>query len=368
MNTPVVDVQIPSEPIGSIPRPLALIEAVAKYDRGEMSDAGINALYDSAVRDTIEQFTATGSPIITDGEQRKYHNFASYCVHGLPNFAPDGFRLQFVNHHRIWPRITAGPFRYRQSADTFLERAMELTSMPLKQAVISPSALSLFYPAKEIQGYARELFIEELLGQHEGEIRRCLALGAQSVQIDFTEGRLAHKLDSTGQVLRNFVTLNNMALDRFNEEDRKRIGVHTCPGGDCDSTHSADVDYAELLPSLFELNACNFFIALARETDRPRVLRMIAQFIKPHQKAFVGVIDPLNPEIETVQTVIDQVVEAARYIPLAQLGTTDDCGFAPFSDDTSTSRETAFAKIKNRIEGTRQAAQLLNLQASRMLS
>ena len=158
-----------------------------------------------------------------------------------------------------------------------------------------------------------------------------------------------------------------MALDRFNQTERRRIGVHTCPGGDCDSTHSADVDYSELLPSLFELNACNFYIALARESDRPRILRMISQYIKPHQMAYIGVIDPLNPEIETVQSVVDRVVEAAQYIPLAQLGTTDDCGFAPFSDDTSTSRETAFAKIRNRIEGTRLANEFLNIKTARNL-
>jgi len=46
-------------------------------------------------------------------------------------------------------------------------------------------------------------------------------------------------------------------------EERRRIGVHTCPGSDLDSTHSTDVDYAELLRTLFELKAGNFYIALA---------------------------------------------------------------------------------------------------------
>ena len=48
-----------------------------------------------------------------------------------------------------------------------------------------------------------------------------------------------------------------------------------------------------------------------------------------------------------------------RMSTLAQLGTTDDCGFAPFSDDSSTSRETAFAKISNRVSGTRMASAVL---------
>ena len=352
--------QIPTEPIGSIPRPQALLQAVQGFGRGEISDADLERLYDAAVRQTLADFEATGSPVITDGEQRKYHNFASYCVHGLPNFRLDGFRLQFVNHVRHWPRITAGPFHYRESGDQYLRRALELSTVPIKQAVISPSALSLFYPEHEIAGYPREQFLEELLTEHEAEIRRCLALGAHTVQIDFTEGRLACKLDPSGELLNNFVHLNNMALDRFSGAARQRIGVHTCPGGDCDSTHSADVDYAELLPSLFELNAGNFFIALARERDPQAVLQMIGRHLKPHQRAYVGVIDPLNPQVETPETVCERVLQAAQFIPLAQLGTTDDCGFSPFSDDVSTSRETAFAKIRSRVQGTRMASAIVH--------
>ncbi len=329
------------------------------FDRKEISTSQMQAMFDQAVRETLADFEATGSPVISDGEQRKNHNFANYCVHGLPNFSPDGFRLQFVNHYRLWPRLTAGPFRYAQRADDYLKLAQRITNMPLKQAVISPSALSLFYPVQPLPDYSREAFIEDLLKQHEAEIRGCLDAGAVSVQIDFTEGRLAYKLDASGELLNSFVHLNNMALDRFSESERQRIGVHTCPGGDCDSTHSADVDYAELLPSLFELNAGNFFIALAREPDRIRVLQMIGQYLKPHQRAFVGVIDPLDPKIETPEEVRDRVLEAARFIPLKQLGTTDDCGFAPFSDDTSTSRETAFAKIRSRVIGTRMASEIL---------
>ncbi len=140
-------------------------------------------------------------------------------------------------------------------------------------------------------------------------------------------------------------------MARFTPEERARIGVHTCPRGDRDSTHSAEVDYAELLPSLFELNAKNFYVALAGEKDRVRVLKIIRQHLKPEQRVFVGVVAPIDPRIETPEEIRDRVLEAAKYIPLEQLGTTDDCGFSPFSDDTSTSRDTAFAKIRARMEG-----------------
>jgi len=349
---------IPTEPIGSIPRPLALIEAITRL--GNSEDPSLEPLYEEAIRDTIRQFEATGSPVVTDGEQRKYHNFWTYCVHGLTNTAPDGFKIPFVaGHTRRMPRLTEGPFRYKRYADRYLEFAQRYAKVPVKQAVISPSALGLMYPAEGIAGYSRDQFLDDLLRENETEIRSCLQKGAHKVQIDFTEGRLAMKVDPTGQLLNSFIDLNNLSLARFSREERRRIGVHTCPGGDRDSTHSADVDYSELLPSLFELNAGNFYIALAGEPDRERVLKIIRKYRKPDQNVFIGVIAPIDPRIETPEEVRDRIIEASRYIPLNRLGTTDDCGFSPFSDDTSTTRDKAFAKIKARVDGTALAARML---------
>src|SRR5437867_7517586 len=350
-------ISIPTEPIGSIPRPLALIDRVAK---GDSEDPNLAPLYEDAIRDTIERFEATGSPVVTDGEQRKYHNFATYCVHGLPNTAPDGFTIPFSDGHtRRMSRLTRGPFRYRRYADCYLDVAMRYAHVPVKQAVISPSALSLMYPAETIPDYSRDQFIEDLLREHETEIRRCLKKGAYKVQVDFTEGRLAVQVDPSGHLLNSFSDLINLALTRFSPEERRRIGVHTCPGNDLHSTHSADVDYAELLPSLFELKAGNFYIALAGEPDRRRVLQIIRKHMRPDQRIFVGVIAPINPHIETLEEVRDRVLEASEYIPIEQLGTTDDCGFSPFFDNTSLSRDAAFAKIRARVRGTEMAAELI---------
>ena len=348
---------IPTEPIGSLPRPLSLIAAVEQSDG---DDPRLGPLYDDAIRDSIDRLEATGSPVITDGEQRKFQNFWTYSVHGLATTAPDGFKIPFsAGHVRRMPRLIAGPFRYQRYADSYLDVAKRYAHRPLKQAVISPSALSLMYPAEGIAGYSRGEFIDDLLKEHETEIRRCLEKGAHKVQIDFTEGRLAMKIDPSGALLHSFIDLNNMALSRFSAEERQRIGVHTCPGADRDSTHSADVDYAELLPSLFELKVGNFYVALAGEKDRAHVLTIIRQFMKPEQRIFVGVVAPIDPQIETPEVVRDRIREAARFIPLDRLGTTDDCGFSPFADDLSTSRDTAFAKIRARVVGTELASELL---------
>jgi len=352
---------IPTEPVGSIPRPHQLIEALGKLSAGKLKQSEYEQILEAAVLDTIRRFEETESPVITDGEQAK-PSFATYPLSGVRNVASDGVTIAFADGHtRQLPRLTGGPFRYGMYAETYLKSAMKLTDLPVKQAVISGSALSLLYAGASIPGYSPEQFEKDLLDEAESDIRRCLLAGAHCVQIDFTEGRLSLKLDPSGGLLRRFIDLNNRVLHRFTPQERSRIGVHSCPGGDRDSTHSASVDYAELLPALFSLEAGRFYLQLASEPDRRRVLGLIRERLQPDQMVFIGVVDPIVSRIESPREVSAAVIEAAFFIPPQQLGTTDDCGFAPFADDVSTARDTAFAKIRARVEGTRLAEREMGL-------
>jgi 5-methyltetrahydropteroyltriglutamate--homocysteine methyltransferase len=351
---------IPTEPIGSVPRSDELLAAMAAAADGSLPQAELDALFDEAVRDTVKRMEATGSPVVTDGEQRK-SSFATYPLEGLTSLDGSGVVIPFADGHtRQLPVITAGPFRYAKHADAYLRAAQQVASRPVKQAVIAASALSLVYPADGIDGYSRDEFISDLVDEAEADIRGCLDAGAHNVQIDFTEGRLSLKLDPTGGLLKSFVDLNNTVLDRFGDDERQRIGVHSCPGGDHDSTHSADVGYEALLPQLFDLHAGAFYLELAGESDPEAVLQSIAENVRPGQRVFVGVTNPIDPRVETAEEVRDRVILAAKYLPVEALGTTDDCGFSPFADDRSTARETAFAKIQARVEGTALASEELS--------
>ncbi|MFV2121225.1 cobalamin-independent methionine synthase II family protein [Streptomyces sp. Act-28] len=352
---------IPTEPIGSIPRPRALRTALAEHSAGRLDDADLARLQERATAETIAKLEELGCPVVVDGEQSK-PAFIAYPLAGLANLHPDGVVIPFADGHtRQLPRLVSGPFRYRTRAETYVHGARRHTDRPVKQAVIAPSALSLLYPEERLVGYPREAFLRDLADEAEADIRGCLEAGAHCVQLDFTEGRLSLKFDPRGNLLDDFVSLNNEVLDRFTEEERTRLGVHTCPGGDRDSTHSLDVDYADLLPGLFRLRAGNFYLQLAGEPDPERVLRVVAEHRPPGARVFVGVTDPIDPVVETPEEVRDRVLLAARYIPVEKLGTCDDCGFSPFADDTSTAREVAFAKIEARVRGTELAAAALGL-------
>lgn len=346
---------IPSEGVGSVPRPDYLLQAMTDLAEGRIDAAGFADITDRAVAETLREMEATGSRVITDGEQSK-PSFATYPLAGLENLAPEGVVIPFEDGHtRQLPVLTAGPFRYGTNAGQFVTQARKHTAMPLKQAVISPSAMALLYPQDGIDGYPREAFIGDLIDECTKDIRSAFDAGAESVQIDFTEGRLCCKLDPSRGLLRDFVDLNNAVIGRFSDAERRNIGIHTCPGGDQDSTHSADVDYAELLPDMFRINAGRFFMQMASEADRPRVLDIVANERRPDQRVYVGVINVIDENIETPEMVCERTLEAAEYLGAENMGTTDDCGYSPFGDDTATARATAFAKIKARIDGTKMA-------------
>ena len=143
---------IPTEPIGSIPRPADLIAAWSDREAGRISSEQFDKIAEAALCDTIQRFEATGSPVITDGEQTK-PSFATYPLAGFTRLAPDGVVIPFADGHtRQLPRLTAGPFHYATYASQYFAAARRLTDAPLKQAVISASALSLLYPATCIPG------------------------------------------------------------------------------------------------------------------------------------------------------------------------------------------------------------------------
>src|ERR1700726_4697143 len=162
---------IPTEPIGSIPRTAELLTAMRDHAAGKISATQLETAEGVALRDTIAGLEAVGSPIITDGEQTK-PSFATYPLTGLQNLASDGVVIPFADGHtRQLPRLTAGPFRFGTYAVAYLKAAQQYTRLPVKQAVISVSALSLLYPEGGIPGYPREAFLEDLVRESASDIR-----------------------------------------------------------------------------------------------------------------------------------------------------------------------------------------------------
>lgn len=369
---------LPTEQVGSLPRPGRLQRAVLDAEIGAISDDELAREQDLAVRDTLDRLAATGSPIVSDGEQRR-QSFASYPLAGDDVTEGPVFAVFADGHHRVVPRLSAAPFRFRAWAADDVLAARAHTTLPLKQAVISPSMLSLTVPEEGLGGYTRSEFLSDVVAGCAEDIRRCFAAGASRVSIDFTEGRLALRRDLRApwagpSALGGFVELLNRVLDELSVDERQAVGVHTCPGNDNDSAHSADVDYAELIPELFQIEAGYFLVQAASEREPDRVARLIGREVSALRAAgrqaprvLLGVTNPTNPKLETAEQVRDQLVRAARFVPPELLGSTDDCGFSPYLIDEKPrhgspdhARDVAFAKIAARVRGTELASAVLS--------
>ena len=379
---------IPTEPVGSLPRPATLQAALADYDAGRISREQLTIEQDAACLDSIRRMEATGAPIVSDGEQRA-SSFATYPITdtlggtGLAdNLAADGqyFAIFTDGHHRQLPRLTGGPFRYKTFAASYRresdEDGYETAQAGGDRAVDAGPAVSARRRGAGLSARAvPRRSVSTSARRTSGCASRPGRRGSRS-----TSPRAGSRVATTraipgpGAACSASSSSSTIAcIDRFSAEERKNIGIHTCPGGDCDSTHSADVDYAELLPSMFKMNAGYFLMQLASEPDKERVYRLVGEHSREDaggvaQVCFIGVINPQNPRVETAEEVCSDLLLAAKYIPKERLGSTDDCGFSPFSIDTKPkhgspdlARDIAFQKITARVEGTKLAAAKLGL-------
>lgn len=404
MSTPT----LPTEHVGSLPRPSRLQQVVLDADIGAASAADLERERDAAVVDTIRRLEQTGSPLVNDGEQRRL-SFASYPLATDEVTAGPVFAVYTDGHHRVIPSIAHAPFRFHAWAAEDVAAARKLTDKPLKQAVVSPSMLSLMVGPDGIGDYSREDFLEDVVAGCAQDIRQCFEAGAQRVSIDFTEGRLALRPTALPTTLTGtlagtvggvsfpgapnvvdvpwagpdslplFIDLLNRVLDRVPDDYRANVGVHTCSGNDHDAHYSGGVDYAELLPELFAIDAGYFMIEAAGEDNPDDVARQVGRQLarwdtatRPRRpQVLLGVTSTITPKLESAQEVCDQLVRAARYIPADLLGSTDDCGFSPYLVDQKPrhgspdfARDVAFAKIAARVRGTAMAADILSGGAS----
>ena len=226
----VLDMGIPTELVGSLPRPTHLQKAFADYDAGKISHGDLVNAQDLAVRDSLFHLAATGEPLITDGEQRA-SSFATYPVTDTlggtgpaENLAADGqyFAIFDDGHHRQLPRLTKGPFKYKTYAYENFRKSEPLSAWACNEAGRHRTVYDiLVYPLNgDVEGYSREQFEEDLVDECEKDIRGCFQTGAKRVSIDFTEGRLASKNDErnpwTGKgLLEKFIELNNRVLGKL---------------------------------------------------------------------------------------------------------------------------------------------------------
>ncbi|KAM9996358.1 hypothetical protein ACTFIY_002529 [Dictyostelium cf. discoideum] len=365
-------IKIENEPIGSLPRSLELIQSINDFRNNIIDYPTLVNKCNCEIKKTFFELLGSKQNVVTDGELSKisfigYPLFKSNQVDGdghVDMEKKNGVCIPFKDGHtRNIPLLNGKnlPFKYAKFAGDFVKESRPVLpeGIKYKQAVISPSAISLIYPPYGIDDYPREDFINDLINESETDIRSCFAYGADIVQLDATELRLSLLLDPSGTLFQSLLDVINKVLSRFSAEELANIGIHTCKGGDQGSPHSEMVDLVEIIPKLLTLKCSRFYIELVSEPNKDQILQSVADNIKENQKVFFGVTK-ISQSVESIDEIYNTILQISEKLPIDQFGITDSCGFSPFYDDQSCSLEIALEKMKNRTEAVEKFENLIS--------
>ena len=272
---------------------------------GRISSAALDDLFDDAVRDTLRRFEATGSPV---DHRRRAAQAELRDVPGRRAHEPRAGRRHDPVRGRPHPAAAAAherPVPLRHAGVVLpRRRARRARPRPLKQAVISASALSLLYPGDGLEGYSRDTFVEDLVDQAADELRGMRR--PRRHRRRSTSPRRACRSSSipSGGLLDAFVDLNNQVLARLTDEERAQGRRPHLPRRrprlDAQRRHRLRGAAARRCSGSTSTGSSSS--SPARPTGE-RVLGILGEQATGDRRIFVGVIDPLDPRVETPEEV-----------------------------------------------------------------
>ena len=251
------------------------------------------------------------------------------------------------------------PFKFAHYGDEWLSTLKKYSKKAFKATVIAPSAVSLIYK-DEIPGYPKEQFIKDLVNECAKDIKKCIASGATEVGMDMTEATYAMKVDKTGKVLKDMVGLVDLVCAQLSPEELNKVTLHTCFGADNFTNHNYS-NFQDVYPALLKSKIKNFHLPFASlgEGNFEEVLKCIKDNLNG-KFVYLGFVSHLAKDVETPKRVAERI-ELANGILGFTPGVSECCGYSPFCNDLTTTREWAFEKLRTRTEGAKIAAAKLGL-------
>lgn len=363
--------------IGSWPRPRWMLQALHEYAEGKLTEDEFQVTADDAVRLAVEAQLRSGVDVLTDGEQRR-DNYSSFVGGRLENCQliplvdllplvddPEKFEQEMssldvpatkVRHPAVFGKLRrTAPLSVHE-----YEFTTKLTDKPIKVALPGPYLLSrtMWMECISDKAYdSREALAEDIVKVLKEELHALIASGVALVQID--EPVLTEVVFSGPKARRSFMcgALSergtaeeelNFALHLINsvvsEFPRERLAMHVCRGNwTSDESVALTGDYKPLLPLLQQVEVGTLFLEFCtpRSGDHA-VLKELPDFMR----VGLGVVNPKDPNVESVESIVDKVRSASRFISLDRILLVPDCGFATFADNPVALTRTAEAKLQ----------------------
>jgi 5-methyltetrahydropteroyltriglutamate--homocysteine methyltransferase len=346
--------------VGSLLRPPALKTLRLDREAGRASEASVRAAEDAAVREVVALQEAVGLQGITDGEMRRQSWHMDFLLQ-LGGWSSQGQRIPVtfhgaageVNFTRPDLAITSRVTRPRPifvDGFRFLQSVVRRTP---KLTIPSPCMLYSQVGRAHIDRAVYpdlDAFVEDTAAAYRAEIADLYAAGCRYLQLDDVSlaylcdeamrAQSAARGEDPDEQLRLSVALVQRTL-----RDKPRdltVCTHLCRGN-FRSSWRAQGGYGRVAETIFnELPYDGFFLEFddARSGDFSPL-----RFVPRHVRVVLGLVTSKVGTLEGKDALRRRLDEAARYVPLEQLGVSPQCGFSSTVEGNAVTVEQEKAKL-----------------------
>jgi 5-methyltetrahydropteroyltriglutamate--homocysteine methyltransferase len=330
-----------AEHIGSFVRPQRLIEAARSHKAGKLDQAGFTAVQDDAIREIVAFQESIGLPSVTDGEFRR-RSWSAGFIDAVEGFGLRDGTLGFKNESGVMG-VASSPYaktrlkrKHRIVADDYrFLKSVVKRGVP-KVTIAAPDVMHWFLGPKAFETSVypdREAFFEDLKNIYQQEIAELAAEGCTYLQLDDTalpcncdpnaRKDVVARGESPDELTRRYAGLFNDSIAKKPKD--MSVAIHLCRGN-LKGAWMAEGGYDPVADALFNrLNADVY--CLEYDTDRAGDFSPL-RFVPKGKRVILGLVSTKTPVLEKKADLIGRIKEAAKHVPLEQLGLSPQCGFS----------------------------------------
>ncbi len=324
---------LPTTVVGSYPQPDWLVDRqmlgsrlpprVRAREIWRVPPEFLEQAQDDATVVAIRDMERAGIDIVTDGEIRResYSNRFATALEGMDLDNP-GTALDRTGHANPVPRVVGPIRRTRPVEQRDVEFLRASTDLPIKATLPGPFTMS--QQAQDDHYGDEEALAMALAEAVNEEVRDLFAAGADIVQLD--EPYLQARAEKAARFAIK-------AINRALEGIEGTTALHTCFGY-AHIVHNRPGGYP-FLEELADTKARQISIEAAQQNVDLGVLKSLGG-----KTMIVGVLDLAdNSRVEDVDTVVNRIKHALRFVDAERLVLAPDCGMKYLP------RDTAFGKL-----------------------
>jgi 5-methyltetrahydropteroyltriglutamate--homocysteine methyltransferase len=328
--------------IGSLLRPERLIAAARSAREGKLDAAAFRAVQDECIREAVALQESLGVPAVTDGEFRR-RAWSSGFIEAVEGFGlRDGTVLGFRDGQG---EKGSAPSPYAKAR---LKRTRGITTDEFRflKGVVKKGVAKVTVPAPDVMHFFLgprsadekvypdiEQFYADLVTIYREEIQELASLGCGYLQLDDTalpcncdehaRADVRARGEDPDQLTTRYVRLANDVLAACPPGMAKAI--HMCRGN-LRGQWMAEGGYEPIAERVLnQLNVDAFLL----EFDSPRAgdFRPL-RFLPKGKKVVLGLVSTKSPLLESKDALKRRIEEAAKHVPIEQLGISPQCGFS----------------------------------------